>query len=115
MTSPAEIADALRATSFLEGFLESHLWKLSRHMTPLELTPDCLLFEEGQARERFAIIVSGAVAIEKESEGKSTRLVTFGPGDAVGEGLLLDESPHGTTARAVSASCSLESTVWPAR
>jgi len=101
MTSPADIADALRATSFLDGFLESHLWKLSRHMTPLELTPDCLLFQEGQPRERFAILVSGAVAIEKESEGKSTRLVTFGAGDAVGEGLLLDESAHGTTARAI--------------
>ncbi|MEO7363201.1 MAG: aspartate ammonia-lyase [Gemmatimonadaceae bacterium] len=101
MTSPADIADALRATSFLDGFLESHLWKLSRHMTPLALTPDCLLFQEGQPRERFAILVSGAVAIEKESEGKSTRLVTFGAGDAVGEGLLLDESPHGTTARAI--------------
>jgi len=70
-------------------------------MTPLELTPDCLLFQEGQPRERFAILVSGAVAIEKESEGKSTRLVTFGAGDAVGEGLLLDESAHGTTARAI--------------
>ena len=70
-------------------------------MTPLELTPDCLLFQEGQPRERFAILISGAVVIEKESEGKSTRLVTFGAGDAVGEGLLLDESPHGTTARAI--------------
>ncbi|MEP6835978.1 MAG: aspartate ammonia-lyase [Gemmatimonas sp.] len=101
MTTPADIADWLRATTFLEGFLESHLWKLSRHVTPLELTPDLMLFQEGQPRERFAILVSGAVAIEKESEGKSTRLVTFGAGDAVGEGLLLDDAPHGTTARAI--------------
>ncbi|MEO7999009.1 MAG: aspartate ammonia-lyase [Gemmatimonadaceae bacterium] len=101
MTTPADIADWLRATTFLEGFLDSHLWKLSRHMTPLELTPDLMLFQEGQPRERFAILVSGAVAIEKESEGKSTRLVTFGAGDAVGEGLLLDDAPHGTTARAI--------------
>lgn len=101
MTTPADIADLLRATTFLEGFLDSHLWKLSRHMTPLELTPDLMLFQEGQPRERFAILVSGAVAIEKESEGKSTRLVTFGAGDAVGEGLLLDDAPHGTTARAI--------------
>ncbi|MBC8088702.1 MAG: aspartate ammonia-lyase [Phycisphaerae bacterium] len=101
MTTPADIADLLRATSFLEGFLDTHLWKLARHVTPLELTPDLLLFQEGQPRERFAILISGAVAIEKESEGKSTRLVTFGPGDAVGEGLLLDDAPHGTTARAI--------------
>ncbi len=101
MTSPSDIADALRDTTFLEGFLESHLWKLSRHVTPLELTHDLLLFQEGQPRERFAILLSGAVAIEKASEGRSMRLVTFGPGDAVGEGLLLDDAPHGTTARTI--------------
>jgi len=101
MTTPADIADLLRATTFLDGFLDTHLWKLARHVTPLEMTPDFLLFQEGQPRERFAILVSGAVAIEKESEGKSTRLVTFGAGDAVGEGLLLDDAPHGTTARAI--------------
>ncbi len=101
MTTPADIADLLRATTFLDGFLDTHLWKLARHVTPLEMTPDFLLFQEGQPRERFAILVSGAVAIEKESEGKSTRLVTFGAGDAVGEGLLLDDAPHGTTARTI--------------
>ncbi|MGV3710455.1 MAG: aspartate ammonia-lyase [Gemmatimonas sp.] len=101
MTTPADIADQLRETTFLAGFLDAHLWKLSRHVTPLELTPDLILFQEGQPRERFAVLISGAVAIEKESEGKTTRLVTFGAGDAVGEGLLLDDAPHGTTARAI--------------
>ena len=101
MTTPAEVADWLRATTFLAGFLDTHIWKLARHMTPLELTPDCLLFQEGHARERFAILIAGAVAVEKESEGRSTRLATFGAGDAVGEGLLLDDAPHGTTARAI--------------
>ncbi|MEP6766110.1 MAG: lyase family protein, partial [Gemmatimonadaceae bacterium] len=101
MTTPAEVADWLRSTSFLNGFLETHLWKLARHMTPLELTPDYLLFQEGHARERFAILISGAIAVEKESEGRHSRLATFGPGDAVGEGLLLDDAPHGTTARAI--------------
>jgi aspartate ammonia-lyase len=101
MTTPAEIADWLRSTTFLEGFLETHLWKLARFVTPMELTPDLVLFQEGDAREKFAIVVSGAVAVEKESEGRSTRLVTFGAGDAVGEGLLLDDAPHGTTARVI--------------
>lgn len=60
-----------------------------------------VLFQEGQLRERFAILISGAVAVEKESEGKTTRLVTFGAGEAVGEGLLLNDAAHGTTARAI--------------
>ena len=101
MTTPAEIADALRATSFLEGFTDAHLWKLSRHVTPLSLVPDETIFSEGEARQRFAILMSGAVAIEKSSDGRTTRLVTLGAGEAVGEGLLLDDSAHGTTARVI--------------
>jgi aspartate ammonia-lyase len=101
MTTPAEIADALRATSFLEGFTDAHLWKLSRHVTPLSLVPDETIFSEGEARQRFAILISGAVAIEKSSDGRTTRLVTLGAGEAVGEGLLLDDSAHGTTARVI--------------
>ena len=101
MTTPAEIADALRATSFLEGFTDAHLWKLSRHVTPLTLVPDETIFSEGEARQRFAILISGAVAIEKSSDGRTTRLVTLGAGEAVGEGLLLDDSAHGTTARVI--------------
>lgn len=101
MTTPAEIADALRATAFLDGFSDANLWKLSRQVTPQALLPDDTLFVEGDARERFAILISGAVAIEKSADGRTTRLVTLGAGEAVGEGLLLDDSAHGTTARVI--------------
>ena len=101
MTKPAEIAEALRATTFLEGFTDAHLWKLARHVAPIEFAAEDVLFAEGEVRQQLAILVSGAVAIEKSSDGRSTRLVTLGAGEAVGEGLLLDDSPHGTTARAI--------------
>ena len=101
MTTPADIADALRSTSFLEGFTDAHLWKLARHVTPLSLHPDDTIFTEGASRERFVILISGAVSIEKSSDGRTTRLVTLGAGEAVGEGLLLDDSAHGTTARVI--------------
>ncbi|XWV14992.1 MAG: aspartate ammonia-lyase [Gemmatimonas sp.] len=101
MTTPAQLADQLRDTAFLEGFTDAHLWKLARHVTLHELEADSTIFAEGEARQRFAILLSGAVAIEKSSDGRSTRLVTLGPGEAVGEGLLLDDSKHGTTARVI--------------
>jgi aspartate ammonia-lyase len=59
------------------------------------------LFEEGDPRRLFAIVLSGAVAIEKAHEGRVTRLATLGAGDAVGEGIFLDDEPHGTTARMI--------------
>ncbi len=101
MTTPAEIADWLRHTTFLENFTDAHLWKLARHVTPLTLDVDDTIFQEGEARQRFAIMISGAVAIEKFADGRTTRLVTLGAGEAVGEGLLLDDAPHGTTARVI--------------
>ena len=63
---------------------------------------DELLFEEGAPRKLMAIIVTGAVAIEKAEAGRPVRLATLGAGQAVGEGLLLDDSTHGTSARALS-------------
>lgn len=101
MTAPATIAEWLRSTAFLSGFLDAHLWKLSRHVTPLELIPEEILFEEGEVRKRFAIVIRGAVALEKSSDGRSTRLATLGAGEAVGEGLLLEDGMHGTTARVI--------------
>lgn len=101
MPTPAEIADQLRATVFLDGFSDAHLWKLARHVTPQTFDIDTTIFTEGDARERFAILFSGAVAIEKAADGRTTRLVTLGAGEAVGEGLLLDDTNHGTTARVI--------------
>jgi aspartate ammonia-lyase len=101
MTTPAEIAELLRATSFLEGLTDAHLWKLSRHVTQHTLDVDETIFTEGDERQRLAILITGAVAIEKSGDGRTTRLVTLGPGEAVGEGLLLDDTVHGTTARAI--------------
>jgi aspartate ammonia-lyase len=55
----------------------------------------------------LALVVSGAVAIEKQLNGRPVRLATLGAGEAVGEGLLLDDSTHGTTARALSDTSAL--------
>lgn len=101
MNTPASIADQLRETVFLDGFTDAHLWKLSRHVVLQDLVANETIFNEGEQRQRFAILLSGAVAIEKAGDGRSTRLVTLGAGEAVGEGLLLDDSVHGTTARVI--------------
>jgi aspartate ammonia-lyase len=97
----ASIRDRLRQARFLEGATESAIHQLARVVTLTTYDVDELLFEEGSPRTAMAIIDSGAVAIEKGSAGRTVRLVTLGPGEAVGEGLLLDELPHGTSARAI--------------
>jgi aspartate ammonia-lyase len=95
------VRDQLRQAEFLQGLTESALHQLSRLVTPRVYECDAVLFDEGAPRTFFAILVSGAVAIEKTVQARPVRLVTLGAGEAIGEGLLLDDTPHGTSARAV--------------
>ncbi|HEX5973191.1 MAG TPA: aspartate ammonia-lyase [Gemmatimonadaceae bacterium] len=95
------VRDHLRALSFLEGLTDTAVHQLAHLVQPAEFACDQMLFEEGQPRQLLALVVSGAVAIEKQESGRPVRLATLGPGEAVGEGLLLDDSPHGTSARAI--------------
>ncbi|HJQ21380.1 MAG TPA: aspartate ammonia-lyase [Gemmatimonadaceae bacterium] len=97
----ASVREQLRQTHFLDGFTESSLHQLSRLVEATTYDTDAVLFTEGAQRRFMAIVTTGAVAIEKRVNGRPVRLVTLGPGEAVGEGVLLDDSPHGTSARAL--------------
>jgi aspartate ammonia-lyase len=99
-TAP-EIRAQLRAVPFLQGLADTDFHHLGRHVTAVEFGTDELLFEEGQPRRRMLFIISGSVAIEKHGGAAPIRLVTLGAGEVVGEGLLLDDSPHGTSARSL--------------
>ena len=101
MAASPTTRDQLRQAQFLEGLTESALHQLSRLVAPRMYECDAMLFEEGAPRTFLAILGSGAIAIEKTVQGRPVRLVTLGAGEAIGEGLLLDDSPHGTSARAV--------------
>jgi aspartate ammonia-lyase len=93
-------ADLLATTAFFRGLPGADLDYLAARMTPASYAADTLLFREGDPRKLLAVIVSGSVAIAKdEGTGRESRLVTLGAGEIVGEGLLLDDSGHGTTAR----------------
>ena len=95
------LGNTLRESSFLTGFPDAYYWRLSRSVKPVQFAPDAVLFSEGDERRFFAIITSGTVAIEKHRDGRPVRLRTFGAGEAIGEGLLLEDDRHGTTGRAL--------------
>jgi len=97
----ASVRDRLRQAEFLDGLTDSSLHQLAKLVTCNTYECDDVLFEEGASRTFMAIVESGAVAIEKGRNARPVRLVTLGAGQAVGEGILLDDSPHGTSARAL--------------
>ena len=98
---PASVRDQLRQAHFLDSVTESALHQLSKLVELKTFETDAILFREGAQRQFMAILGAGAVAIEKSVNGKPVRLVTLGAGEAVGEGVLLDDAPHGTSARAL--------------
>jgi aspartate ammonia-lyase len=99
-TGARSLAELLATTAFLRGLAAQDLDYLAARMTPASYDADTLLFHEGDPRQMLAVIVSGSVAIAKdEGTGRESRLVTLGAGEIVGEGILLDDAPHGTTAR----------------
>ena len=97
----ANVRDQLRQFHFLESLTESALHQLAKLVEPASYQTDALLFSEGSPRRFMAMLSSGAVAIEKSVNGTPIRLVTLGVGESVGEGVLLDDAPHGTSARAL--------------
>src|SRR5688500_8157974 len=94
--SPPVIRAQLREIAFLDGLTDGDYHYLSSRVEPADYPCDSLIFEQGGTRQLFALITSGAVAIEKHAGGTPMRLATFGAGEAIGEGLLLDDDTHGT-------------------
>ncbi len=99
--NPSAIREQLRNTRFLDGLTDTALHQLSHLVEAKEYAGDAMLFEEGSPRRFMAILVNGTVAIEKSMNGRPVRMATLGAGEAVGEGILLEDSAHGTSARAV--------------
>ena len=99
--NPSAIREQLRNTRFLDGLTDTALHQLSHLVEAKEYECDTILFEEGAPRRFMAVIVNGTVAIEKSMNGRPVRMATLGAGEAVGEGILLEDSAHGTSARAV--------------
>jgi aspartate ammonia-lyase len=97
----SSIRDQLRTVPFLEGLTDTAFHQLAKYVEPASFAEHQVLFDEGAPRRMMAIVLAGAVAIEKQREGKPLRLASLGVGEVVGEGLLLDDSPHGTSAMAI--------------
>jgi aspartate ammonia-lyase len=100
---PKAILEQLKQHAFVAGLPDAQLWRLAQVVEPVSFATDDVFFSEGDERTMFALVITGGVAIEKSAEGRVTRLVTMGAGDAIGEGMLLDDTRHGTTARGVMA------------
>ncbi|MCP4580755.1 MAG: aspartate ammonia-lyase [candidate division Zixibacteria bacterium] len=66
----------------------------------MEVKPDSLLFEENSPRKYLYIIHSGEIELFKKTPyGEEKRLAFFGKYDFLGEGAVMDDYPHSTSAK----------------
>jgi len=67
-----------------------------------------ILFRENAPRQQLFLIVDGKVELYKTTPfGEEIRITNFGRYDFLGEGSLMEDSPHSTTARAKEQSIAL--------
>lgn len=97
-------SETLKKLAFFAGLPETLVWHLGRAAERRELATGDVLFEEGQKRDLFAIILSGGLSIEHDVDGRPMQIATLGVGEVIGESILLEDGQHSSTGRAVQPS-----------
>jgi len=98
-----DIIKVLRSCEILGGLDESILGLLAGVAEHRSLALGETLFNAGDDRVAFWLIVSGQVEVRVEAGDAGGTVIILGPGDALGEAGLLEPGVHSATARAASA------------
>lgn len=96
------ILEIIKDIELFAGLSDEERERLGKIFTFRTLPVGSYLFEANDPREALYVIIEGAVElIQSEKFGSSRRIVVFGKNDFVGEGALLDDSPHSLSAQAL--------------
>ncbi len=100
--------DLLRKHTLTRSLTEEELRFLSSLARTAEYAPGTFIFRESQPRRLLGILIGGRVALQKGLRGQPRVLAVLGPGDSYGEGSLLDDYPHSTSALVLDPTTVLE-------
>jgi len=93
----------IKEIELFKGLTEKELQVLSENINEKKYTKGKLLFEENGPRKDIFIIYKGEVELFKTIHfGSETKLSYFSKGDFLGEGSWANDSPHSTSARAIT-------------
>ena len=103
-----EVAAVLKKCELFGGLDDAVIQDLARLAGTLELEDGQLLFEEGDLRETFYIIIDGHLEVGVgEGIGSGARIL-LAPGEGIGEAALVDPSRHTATVHARGATVVME-------
>ncbi len=95
-------ATELNNIPFFEGLPDQLRWHLSRAAERQTYDVGEKLFVDGDKRRALWVILEGTLAIELTTGDEPHRLATLGPGDVVGESILLGDETHHTEGRVLA-------------
>ena len=78
------LRNTLREHPFLEGFEPEHIGKLAAMASEVRFGKGELIFREGDESSFFYLLLSGSVALETTTAGRTLRIVTLGHGEELG-------------------------------
>jgi len=93
-----QIRESLAAHSLLQRLSTEEIEYLGGVARKVRYPVGEQLFREGQPRRTFGILLSGQIVIQKGPGGRAKVLTVLRAGDTYGEGSILEDYPHSTTA-----------------
>lgn len=97
-----ETAEYLKKIELFADLTSDELSLIAENMKTETFNPGKFLFEENSSRNKLFVITEGEVELFKTTSfGEEKRLSFFTKYDFLGEGSLMDDSPHSTSARAL--------------
>jgi aspartate ammonia-lyase len=96
-----QISAFLKRVELFKDLVDSEIEQLALNFEQQTFSQGSLLFVENTPRKNLYIIIDGEVELFKKTPfGEEKRLSFFTKYDFLGEGVLIDDSPHSTNARA---------------
>jgi len=96
-----EKTELIRKIELFKGLTEDDINRIAAEADFKNFKSGDILFRENTPRKQIFIIASGKVELYKTTaHGKKQIITYFGAGDFLGEGSLMEDSPHSTSATA---------------
>lgn len=97
-----ELRAFIRQVSLFKNLNDEEINIVAEHVKRKTFNAGAYLFKQHSSREAIYFIAEGEVELfSKTTYGAEKRLAFFGAFDFIGEGSLLDHTPHSTNARAI--------------
>ncbi|MCU0332092.1 MAG: aspartate ammonia-lyase [Ignavibacteriaceae bacterium] len=104
----SEIKNFLKRIELFKGLNESQLDSIIEKIKVEKHKTGTMIFNQNNIRQNLYIIVDGEIELFRRTPyGGEKRLSVFGKHDFLGEGALMDDSPHSTSARTTSETTTL--------